>query len=182
MATRVLVAGGGIAAVELVVALHKLAGERVEIEGLAPNDELVYRPLLVAEPFGAGAVHRFPLDEILADQQAGRRPAALVEVRAHEAVTGGGEVLPYDALAIATGAASAGSFPGALDFGEPADVKGFEQLLARAESGELRRLAFALPHDLPTWPLPLYELALMTAARVPSAEIVFVTPESAPLE
>jgi len=43
MATRVLVAGGGIAAVELVVALRKLAGERVEIEVLAPNDELVYR-------------------------------------------------------------------------------------------------------------------------------------------
>jgi sulfide:quinone oxidoreductase len=181
MATRVLVAGGGIAAVELVVALRKLAGERVEIEVLAPNDELVYRPLLVAEPFGAGAVHRFPLDEILADQGATRRPATLAEVRAHEAVTDGGELLAYDALAIATGALSAGSFPGALDFGESADVERFKELLARLESGELRRLAFALPHDLPTWPLPLYELALMTAARVPAAEIVLVTPESAPL-
>jgi sulfide:quinone oxidoreductase len=181
MATRVLVAGGGIAAVELVVALRKLAGERVDIEVLAPGDELVYRPLLVAEPFGAGAVHRFPLDEILADQQATRRPAALTEVRAHEAVIEGGEVLPFDALAIATGAVSAGSFPGALDFGESADVKRFKELLARLESGEFRRLAFALPHDLPTWPLPLYELALMTAARVPAAEIVLVTPESAPL-
>jgi sulfide:quinone oxidoreductase len=179
MATRVLVAGGGIAAVELVVALRKLAGERVEIEVLAPNDELVYRPLLVAEPFGVGAVHRFPLDEILADQQATRRAVTLTEVRAHEVVAG--ELLPFDALAIATGAQSAGSFPGALDFGESADVERFKELLARLESGELRRLAFALPHDLPTWPLPLYELALMTAARVPTAEIVLVTPESAPL-
>ncbi|HXD60015.1 MAG TPA: FAD-dependent oxidoreductase [Thermoleophilaceae bacterium] len=181
MATRVLVAGGGIAAVELVVALRKLAGERVEIEVLAPNDELVYRPLLVAEPFGAGAVHRFPLDEILADQQASRRATALAEVHDHAAVIADGQVLPYDALAIATGALSAGSFPGALDFGEPADVARFKELLARLESGEFRRLAFALPHDLPTWPLPLYELALMTAARVPKAEIVLVTPETAPL-
>jgi sulfide:quinone oxidoreductase len=179
MATRVLVAGGGIAAVELVVALRKLAGERVEIEVLAPNDELVYRPLLVAEPFGAGAVHRFPLDEILADQGASRRPATLTEVREHEAVAG--DVLPFDALAIATGAQSAGSFPGALDFGDSADVQAFQQLLARAESGDLRRLAFALPDELATWPLPLYELALMTAARVPGAEIVLVTPETTPL-
>jgi sulfide:quinone oxidoreductase len=179
MATRVLVAGGGIAAVELVVALRKLAGERVEIEVLAPNHELVYRPLLVAEPFGLGAVHRFPLDEILLDQGATRRAAALTEVRAHELVAG--EVLPYDALAIATGAQSAGSFPGALDFGEPAEVDTFTQLLARLERGELHRLAFALPDELATWPLPLYELALMTAARVPSAEIVLVTPETAPL-
>jgi sulfide:quinone oxidoreductase len=181
MATRVLVAGGGIAAVELVVALRKLAGERVQIEVLAPNDELVYRPLLVAEPFGAGAVHRFPLDEILGDQGATRRPASLAEVRAHEAVLGDGETVAFDALAIATGAQSAGSFPGALNFGEPADVEQFKQLLARAEAGELRRLAFALPDELATWPLPLYELALMTAASVPSAEIVLVTPESAPL-
>jgi sulfide:quinone oxidoreductase len=181
MATRVLVAGGGIAAVELVVALRKLAGERVQIEVLAPNDELVYRPLLVAEPFGAGAVHRFPLDEILGDQGATRRPASLAEVRAHEAVLGDGETVAFDALAIATGAQSAGSFPGALNFGESADVEQFKRLLARAEAGELRRLAFALPDELATWPLPLYELALMTAASVPSAEIVLVTPESAPL-
>jgi sulfide:quinone oxidoreductase len=181
MATRVLVAGGGIAAVELVVALRKLAGERVQIDVLAPNDELVYRPLLVAEPFGAGAVHRFPLDEILGDQGATRRPASLAEVRAHEAVLGDGEAVAFDALAIATGAQSAGSFPGALNFGESADVEQFKRLLARAEAGELRRLAFALPDELATWPLPLYELALMTAASVPSAEIVLVTPESAPL-
>jgi sulfide:quinone oxidoreductase len=179
MATRVLVAGGGIAAVELVVALRKLAGERVEIEVLAPGDELVYRPLLVAEPFGAGAVHRFPLDEILADQGATRRAVGLTEVREHEAVAG--EAIAFDALAIATGAQSAGSFPGALDFGDTADLEPFRQLLSRLESGEIHSLAFALPDELATWPLPLYELAMMTAARVPRAEIVLVTPESAPL-
>src|SRR3954453_17725008 len=139
---RVLVAGGGIAAVELVVSLRKLAGERVEIELLAPVDELVYGPLLVAEPFGAGAVHRFPLGKILADHQATRRNGSLAEVRAqaHEVVTSEGEALPYDALAIVTGAMRAGSSPGALDFGEPADVEPFGELLARVEKGEVRRL------------------------------------------
>jgi sulfide:quinone oxidoreductase len=143
----------------------------------------VYRPLLVAEPFDAGAAQRFPLAEILADQQAGRYAGRLAEVRAgaHEAVADDGTALPYDALAIVIGALPAASFPGALNFGEPAEVELFTQLLARAESGMLRRVVFALPDELATWPLPLYELALMTAARVPSAEIVLVTPESAPL-
>ncbi len=180
---RVLVAGGGIAAVELVVALRKLAGERVEIELLAPGDELVYSPLLVAEPFGGGAVHRFPLSEILADQRATQTRGLLAEVRAdaHEAVADDGTALHYDALAIVIGARIAGSFPGALAFGESADLEPFNELLARVESGEVRRLAFALPEEVATWPLPLYELALMTAARAPSAEIVLVTSETAPL-
>jgi sulfide:quinone oxidoreductase len=180
---RVLVAGGGIAAVELVVALRKLAGERVEIELLAPGDELVYSPLLVAEPFGGGAVHRFPLSEILVDQGATQTRGLLAEVRAdaHEVVADDGTTLHYDALAIVIGARIAGSFPGALTFGESADLEPFNELLARVESGEVRRLAFALPEEVATWPLPLYELALMTAARAPSAEIVLVTSETAPL-
>jgi sulfide:quinone oxidoreductase len=168
--------------VELLVALRKLAGDRVEIELLAPGDELLYRPLLVAEPFGGGTVHRFPLAEILADQGGSHRHGMLAEVRAdaHQIVTGDGGTLAYDALVIVIGAESAGSFDGALTFGDPASVDSFKRLLARVESGELRRLAFALPGEADTWPLPLYELALMTATRAPSAEIVLVTPESSP--
>ena len=40
--------------------------------------------------------------------------------------------------------------------------------------------------DWPAWPLPLYELALMTAERVHSIacklEIAFITPEGRPLK
>jgi sulfide:quinone oxidoreductase len=180
---RVLVAGGGIAAIELVVALRKLAGDRVELELLAPGDELVYRPLLVAEPFGGGAVHRFPLDEILSDQRTTHRPGALAGLRAeaHEAVAADGSTLPYDAVAIATGAAGLPAIRGTLTFGDSADVEPLRALFERAEHGELRRLLFALPDEVATWPLPLYELALMTAGRLPNAEIEVVTPEPAAL-
>ncbi len=74
---RVLIAGGGIAAIELLVALRKLAGERVEIELLTAGEHLTYRPLLVAEPFGIGNVHRFPLSDILGDQRARQLHASL---------------------------------------------------------------------------------------------------------
>ena len=47
----VLIAGGGVAALEAVLALEALAGARVRIELLTPADEFVFRPLLVGEPF-----------------------------------------------------------------------------------------------------------------------------------
>jgi sulfide:quinone oxidoreductase len=181
---RVLVVGGGIAGVELVVALRKLARERVRIELLSPGDELIYRPLLVAEPFGTGVAYRFPLMDILADQGAVHRHGQLASVQPglHEATTDAGERLPYDALVVATGARPLPALEGALTFAGPAEVEPLRALVERAQRGDLRRLAFVVPEQVPLWPLPLYELALMTATRAPRAELVLVTPEHAPLE
>ena len=146
-AVRVLVAGGGIAAVELVVALRKLAGDRVQIAVLAPEDELSYLPLLVAEPFGSGSAHRFQLDEVLADLRATRRPGRLAGARPaeHEALAEDGTALAYDALALAIGARRVPVVDGALTFGDPVDVTPFRALLERLESGERRRVAFGAP-------------------------------------
>jgi sulfide:quinone oxidoreductase len=181
---RVLVAGGGIAAVELLVALRKVAGERVRTELLTTGDHLVYRPLLVAEPFGVGNVHRFPLAEIVADQNATRRDASLaaVDLEAHHAITDARKRIEYDALAVATGARPLDAVPGALSFAGPEAVEPMRDLVERAARGELGTLAFALPRPAASWPLPLYELALMTAARAGGARIVLATAEREPLE
>jgi sulfide:quinone oxidoreductase len=183
-AARVLVAGGGIAALELVVALRKLAGARVEIELLAPNHQLIYRPLLVAEPFGVGSAPRFPLDEILADQGVTWRHGALASVQAglHEITTDSGERVPYDALVVATGIRGLPALDGVLTFAGPADIEPLRDLVARAAHGELKRLVFTVPDQFALWPLPLYELALMTASAAHDADIVLATPERAPLE
>jgi sulfide:quinone oxidoreductase len=181
---RVLVAGGGIAAMETVVALRKLAGDRVEIELLAPNDELIYRPLLVAEPFGVGTAHRFPLAEILADRGVGHHRGALVSVQPgmREVTTDSGQRLPYDALVVAIGVRALPALDGVLTFAGPADVHPLRDLVERARRGEVRRLVFTLPDQLPLWPLPLYELALMTASAADGAAVALATPEHAPLE
>ena len=61
---RVLVAGGGVAGVETVLALQALAGERVAIELLAPERHFTHRPLAVAEPFRAERPEKIPLAAI----------------------------------------------------------------------------------------------------------------------
>ena len=47
---EVVIAGGGVAGLEALLALHGLAGPRVRVQLLAPESEFVYRPLAVAEP------------------------------------------------------------------------------------------------------------------------------------
>ena len=41
---RVLIAGGGVAALETMIALRALAEDRVEITLLAPDRDFFYRP------------------------------------------------------------------------------------------------------------------------------------------
>ncbi|HKN94848.1 MAG TPA: FAD-dependent oxidoreductase [Thermoleophilaceae bacterium] len=181
---RVIVAGGGIAALELVVALHKLAGERVAIELIAPGEHFVYRPLLVAEPFGVGNLPRFPLSQILNDQGASQRRGRLAEVRAqeHEVSIDSGEQIAYDALVVAAGARTVEAVAGALTFDGPESVTLMRTLVERAATGELGSIAFALAASAASWSLPLYELALMTAIRAPGAHITIATAEDAPLQ
>jgi sulfide:quinone oxidoreductase len=58
---HVVIAGGGVAGLELALALRALAEERVSVEVVAPEKEFTYRPLAVVEPFRAGEVASFPL-------------------------------------------------------------------------------------------------------------------------
>ena len=68
---HVLVAGGGVAALEAVLALRALAPTQVSVALVAPDQEFVYRALSVAEPFRLGEARRFPL-EVLADDAGAR--------------------------------------------------------------------------------------------------------------
>ena len=64
---RVLIAGGGVAALEAALALHDLGGERVSLTLIAPNRELVYRPMTVREPFAYPTAGRYPLEKFAND-------------------------------------------------------------------------------------------------------------------
>lgn len=184
---RVLIAGGGVAALEAMVALRALAGERVEIELLAPDSDFFYRPLSVAEPFGVGEVHRFDLASLAWDCGARHKLGSVVAIDAEErwVRTSRGARFDYDVLLLAIGARPREALRGALTFRGPEDVGLVRGLLADLEAGLVQRLVFALPGGV-TWPLPLYELVLLTADHLArkgtaTAELTLVTPEDAPL-
>src|SRR3954453_2345518 len=104
MPTNVLIAGGGPAALEAALALHRLAGDRVSLTLLAPEADLTYRPLSVLAPFAAGGATTYPLKRIAADigftHVRGRLGS--VDPAAHTVTTVAGEQMGYDALLIAS--------------------------------------------------------------------------------
>ena len=181
----VVIAGGGVAGLEALLALHQFAGPRVRVELLAPERAFVYRPLAVAEPFRLVDPARIDLAELAAEHGARHRRDALASLEAERRIlhTDSGRTIRYDALLLAVGARPVEAVRGALTFRGPADVEAFADLLAELEHGRVRRVAFAL-HSGVRWPLPLYELALLSAAhlRGRDVELTLVTRESAPLE
>ena len=182
---KVVVAGGGVAALETLLALRAHAGDRVETTLVTASREYVTRAMTVAEPFAMGRAERRSLPAIAHDLGAQLVPASLARVDPDRriAYTDEADALEYDALVIATGATLERPLPHALTFGID-DSSAINDLLLDLEEGYDDGVAFVVPPGA-CWPLPAYELALMTAAEVrgmgKSARVVVVTPESRPL-
>ena len=164
---RVLIAGAGVAALEAALALRDLAGDRVTVELVAPEAEFVYRPLAVAAPFKIGEARRFPVRRLVEAAGATLTQGAVRGVDAERKLltTDDDQELAYDALLLALGARPLESIEGAFTFRGPQDEAELERILEQARSGWVRRLVFALPAEL-TWPMPLYELALLTSIHL----------------
>ena len=92
--------------------------------------------------------------------------------------------LSYDALLIAVGGVAHSPNPRALAFGLPGSEERMHGLIQDLEDGYVKRVAFVVPPGA-SWPLPIYELALMTAERAfdmcANVELTLVTPEPSPL-
>jgi sulfide:quinone oxidoreductase len=184
---RVVVAGGGVAGLETVLALGALAPGLVNVELVSPEHHFWYRPLSVVEPFDAGRAQHFALPDLMESCGATFTHGEIGEVDPAVRIlrTTDGLEIAYDALVIACGARPKASLPGALTFRGPADTDAFRDLLRELREGLVSSVAFALPGTT-SWPLPLYELALLTSTYlerqgIRSVELSLVTHEAAPL-
>jgi sulfide:quinone oxidoreductase len=184
---HVLIAGGGVAALETLIALRDLAGERVAITLLAPDADFTYRPMTVAQPFSLGHARAYGLAGIAAEFGAAFVHDSVAEVRADEKLVrcASGRDVAYDHLVVAVGARATPSFPHAITFGEDPSEERLHGMLADLEQGYLQRVAFVVPAEA-TWTLPLYELAVMTARQawtmgMDRVRFTLVTPEDRPL-
>jgi sulfide:quinone oxidoreductase len=185
---RVLVAGGGVAGLEALLALRDLAGERVDLTLLEPETDFVFRPMAVAETFARGYAQPLPEADFAREVGAQLVHARLESVDDEKqlALTDDGQSLPFDALLVAVGAGSEPVYKGAITWTPEADPEVFGGLRRDLEEGYGHSVAFVVPPGV-AWPLPAYELALMTAWAANDmgqndVKVTVVTPESAPLE
>ncbi len=183
---RVLVVGGGVAALETVLALADLAPEHTDVTVIAPNAEFVYRPMVVREPFASGSAPRYPIAPIISDCGATLLRGELdwIDPATHTIHTKAGESLAYDVLVLALGASIDKRYKHALTIDDRDLDETMRGLIQDLEGGYLHKLAFVAAGRM-AWPLPLYELALMTAGRAYDMSIelqtTIVTPEDSPL-
>jgi sulfide:quinone oxidoreductase len=182
----VLIAGGGVAALEAALALRELAGDRVKTALLAPDPKFVYRPMLVGEPFGQTRAKTYVLDEIVRDIGAELIPDRFKRVDGRRSIvhTAAGAEFEYDGLLLAIGADPGPAFSHGLTIDDSQLAEQLHGLMKDVEGGHVRSIAFITPAPIP-WPLPSYELALMTAGRAHEVgtelSVTIVTPEDAPL-
>lgn len=182
----VLIAGAGIAGLEAAFALRELADDRVNLTFLAPTDEFVYRPMSVGEPFAAGWAKRYALSGLAdaAGAELVQDGLSDVDVKRCVALTTSGAELRYDALLVGLGASLHRRYDHVTSVDDARMDNLLHGLIQDVEGGYVRRMAFVVPAPTP-WPLPVYELALMTAERAWDMQadlaITILTPEAAPL-
>ena len=192
---RVVIAGGGIAGIEALLALRDLAADRVEVTLVAAEPEFVYKPLIVEEPFGPQPAERHELAPAVTELGGRFVLGVAKSVRSDAgtiAITEGGEgqltsELEYDLLVMCIGGHARAAYKNAATFrfrsiDDPLEV---DDLLARAQDHDSKTLAFVVPPGV-TWTLPLYELALLTRRRaeeggMADTRITLITPEEEPL-
>jgi len=183
---RVVIAGGGVAALETMLALAEIAPEHTDVLVIAPATEFVYRPMAVREPFAYGPAQHYALAPIIDDAGATLLADRLawVDRSARLAHTEDGERIAYDALVLALGANPRPHYQHALTIDDRRLDQILHGLIQDVDEGYVHSIAFVAP-SLIAWPLPLYELALMTAARARemgvALAVTILTPESAPL-
>jgi sulfide:quinone oxidoreductase len=185
--TKTLIVGGGIAGLEALLALQDLAADRTELTMVAPDPEFTYKPLTIEEPFSKAPAETHELAPLLSEFGGRFVQRGVTGVRAgdHLVELDDGSTLEYDVLIVCAGGKARDPFKQAVTFrvsGPPLEI---DALLARAYEHESQTLAFVVPPGI-TWPLPVYELALMSRRHAEDSgrgdiRLLVITPESAPL-
>ena len=179
---RVVVAGGGVGGLEALVALRSLAGHRVALTLVAPQDDFTVRALEVLEPFGLGHPQRYPLAALAADLDATFLRDAVARVERDDRVVHlqSGDELVYDRLVLAVGAFPYPAYEHGVCFTHAHDAEALDDVVSDLRAGLAGRIAIVVPPGC-AWTLPAYELALMVAAFATPDELTLVTPEHEPL-
>jgi sulfide:quinone oxidoreductase len=116
MSRHIVIAGGGIAGLETLLALRDLAGDRVEITLVSSQPDFEVKPLRTAEPFSVDHVRHYDLAEVCRKHGVAFVQDAVTSVAPEQRMLNveQGEPLSYDALVLALGTHAHPPFPRAL--------------------------------------------------------------------
>ena len=147
MSARVVIAGGGVAALEAAIALHETAGDHAEVALYSPREDFIYRPFAVAEPYGASRPMRYDLSELAARCGASlpSRDDRVCRRRGARAYTHDGEEVAYDYLIVACGTRLMAGVSGAVTFWGVADDARVQDVIRDLREGRVHRVAFTMP-------------------------------------
>ena len=161
--SRIVIAGAGVAGLEALIALRRQADDDIAVTLVSPDRFFAHRALGHDQLLGGAEPVRGPdLVRIAGDLGVTLVADRVARVLAgqHRVVLGGGEVLDYDALLLATGGLPYPAFAHGTGF-EPSELK---RLLSAVGAGAIDHLAIVVA-DHVGWTLPGYQLALSAIAR-----------------
>ena len=185
---HVVIAGGGVAALEALIALSELAPHHVRVTLVTPRADFVSPPAgdrRVVRPRPSQPRRARPRRPRLRRDPPRRIRRRRRRRRAGPRACGSGEELGYDSLLVATGGRRMPAYEHAETIGDDTAAEALHGILADLEEGYLKRLAFVVPPQV-AWTLPAYELALLVAhdawsMGIDDAQLSLVTPEDRPL-
>jgi sulfide:quinone oxidoreductase len=170
---EVLIVGGGIAAIEALMALADLGDRRLRLRLVAGHPSFRLRPQILGEPWG-GPPLRIDLARLC--HAFGARfvsgTVTGVDADARHVTTAGGETQGYERLLLAPGAQPSLAY-------ESTRTLGFGVLPKTLASRTSGSVAIVIPPGT-TWTLPAYELALLIAGE--GRDVRVLTHEEVPLE
>jgi sulfide:quinone oxidoreductase len=184
---HIVIAGGGVAGLEALLALRRRAPDGVDVTLVSPEQEFSFRAMAVEEPFGGRVQRTLHLGDVAEDLGARYRRDGLhrVDAGARRIELHSGDEMRYDALLLATGARPYPAYTHGVTFDREREPRAFDELLVDVAAGAARSVALVVPEQV-GWTMPAYELATGLAtfardAKVPPIDLSIVTHELHPV-
>jgi sulfide:quinone oxidoreductase len=166
-----------------MLALNAISYSGADVHLFSPDPRFTLRPLSVSSGFGRRGLLTYDLANLTETARAGFHNLSVseVDVASRSLRLSDGTGFDYDYLIASPGTKPVPAVPGAVTYWGPAGNESVSEAVEELRGRDGVKVVVTVP-DGGSWPLPLYELALMIADQLaPAAAVTIVTPEGAPL-